>query len=256
MHSPRTLSGKTPTKSQVLIVHRAPLTRFALRLLLRASKRFQVCAETDDAPMARELVTQYHPTLVVLGLTLRRGSGVQLIKDFRRLDQKLAALIISERDDVLSIQRAFHAGARGYYSVCDDPQEVLKALDQISVGGTYLSPGLLPQVLKNFASGKIQAEAMLSDRELEVLSLIGRGFGASQVARELNISVKTVETYEMRIKEKFGLDTAAELRERAKQLLLKSGPQLMTTWLELKNVRPHQGTRKCGHDRIRKSGSS
>lgn len=229
MSKAEAVSGKSPTKVRLLIVHRAALTRFGLRHLLETKGGFQVCGETDHAPMARELVAQYRPKLVVLGLTLRSGNGVQLIKDLRRLDQNLNTLVVSERDDPLSIQRAFRAGAQGYCLACDHPEQVLKALNEISVGGTYLSPTLLPQVLKSFATGKNESEAILSDRELEVLSLIGKGLRGSQLARELHLSVKTVETYEMRIKEKFGLGTAGELRELAKHLLLKSGLQLRTT---------------------------
>jgi DNA-binding NarL/FixJ family response regulator len=215
-----------PTKIKVLIVHNAALTRFALVRLIGTSKRFAACAETDDAPTARELFIRYRPELVVLGLTLHRGNGIQLIKDFRKLNAAAATLVLSVRHDALSMQRAFRAGARGYLMTDDRLLEVVRALEQVSAGHVYVSASLLPWLLENFATGKIPGGDselnILSDRELEVFALVGRGFGASQLARELGVSVKTVETHEMRIKEKLRFQSTNELRQKAAHWMLES----------------------------------
>jgi DNA-binding NarL/FixJ family response regulator len=215
-----------PTNIKVLIIHNAALTRFGLRRLIDTSKAFEVCAETDDAPTARELFVLHRPKLVVLGLTLRGGDGIQLIKDFCRLNGAAATLVLFAGEDALSIQRAFQAGARGYLMMHDGVSEVLKALDEILADHVYVSTSLLPQLLKNFSIRKMERIAhemnILSDRELEVFSLLGRGFGASQLARELHVSVKTIETHERRMKEKLALHTTAELRQKAARWILES----------------------------------
>ena len=111
---------KLVAKITILIVHHAPLIRSGLVALIDANDRFAVCAQTDDAPTALEMCVRYQPQLVVLGLTLRRGSGIELIKDFRRLNRAARFLVLSAREDPLSIQRAFRAGTHGYLALEDD----------------------------------------------------------------------------------------------------------------------------------------
>jgi DNA-binding NarL/FixJ family response regulator len=220
--SPMKLAGSI----KVLIIHHAPLVRSGLVALIEAAGRFAVCAETDDAPTGREMFVKHQPTLVALGLTLRRGSGFELIKDFRRLDRAARLLVVSAREDPLSIQRAFRAGASGYFTLEDDSSEVLQALERISEGHLYASASVMRRLLQSLATNELEPARSevkaLSDRELQVFSLIGRGFGASRLATELHLSVKTVETYQAHIKEKLGLHTAAELSEKATHWTLNS----------------------------------
>ena len=213
-------------KTKVLIVHNAPLTRIGLARLIDTSRRFAICAETDDAPTARELFVQHQPQIVVLGLTLRGGDGVELIKDFRKLNPSARTIVLTTREDPLSMQRAFRAGTRGYLETGDDLPEILIALDQILAGDLYASPRVWRRLLENLANGAIESVTSelkhLSDRELQVFSLIGRGFGASRLANELHLSVKTIETHQTHIKEKLGLRSAAELSEKARHWMLHS----------------------------------
>ena len=174
---------------------------------------------------AREMFVKHQPRLVALGLTLRRGSGIELIKDFRRLDAAARLLVVSAREDPLSIQRAFRAGTHGYLALEDDSSEVLQALERISEGHLYASASVTRRLLKSLATNEIEPARSevkaLSDRELQVFSLIGRGFGASRLATELHLSVKTIETYQAHIKEKLGLHSAAELSEKAAHWMLQ-----------------------------------
>src|SRR5712692_5721367 len=213
-------------KPKVLIVHSAPLTRFGLTRLIEASGRFEVCGETDDAPTARELFVHHQPQIVVLGLTLRGGDGIELIKDFRKLNPSARTIVLTTREDPLSMQRAFRAGARGYLVTGDDIPEILIALDQVLAGYFYASARVWRRLLENLANGAIESVTSelktLSDRELQVFSLIGRGFGASRLAGELHLSVKTIETYQMHIEEKLGLHSAAELSQKATSWMLHS----------------------------------
>jgi len=214
------------TRARVLIVHHTPLVRSGLAALIKANDRFVVCAQTDDAPMAREMFVEHQPQLIVLGLTLSHGNGIELIKDFRRLNGAARILVLSAREDPLSIQRAFRAGAHGYLAIEDDVLEVLNALDQIAAGHLYTSANVSQRLLANLANGEIEPARSelkpLSDRELQVFSLIGRGFGASRLATELHLSVKTIETYQAHIKEKLGLHSATELSGKARHWMLGS----------------------------------
>jgi DNA-binding NarL/FixJ family response regulator len=210
----------------VLIIHRAPLVRSGLVALIEAAGRFAVCGETDDAPTGREMFVKHQPRLVALGLTLRHGSGIELIKDFRRLNSAARILVVSARDDPLSVQRAFRAGTHGYLALEDDPSEVLQALNRISDGQLYASASVMRRLLESLATNQIEPSRSkvkaLSDRELQVFSLIGRGFGATKLATELHLSVKTIETYQAHIKQKLGLHSAAELSEKATHWVLQS----------------------------------
>jgi DNA-binding NarL/FixJ family response regulator len=189
-------------------------------MLLMQSGRFAVCGQTDTASTARELFEQHQPDLVVTGLTLRGGDGIGLIKDFRKLHPPSRTLVLSKRDDALAVQRAFRAGARAYLMAGDGTAEILEALDRILAGEFYASMSIGHRLLENLAEGQIKPNddsriTSLSDRELQVFSLFGRGFGATRLAAELHLSVKTVETHQMRIKEKLGLHSAAELSKEA-----------------------------------------
>jgi DNA-binding NarL/FixJ family response regulator len=218
-------SEKPLTKAKVLVVHRAGFVRSGVLWLITKSMQFVTCGETDDAPTARDLFLQHKPDLVLIGLTLRGGDGIQLIKDFRSLTPAAAIVALSERTDALSVQRALRAGARGYLSV-DDAPEMLRAFDEILLGHPYVGASVLPLILKNFAVGRKGSRGFeidnLSDRELEVFSFIGRGFSVSQLAIELHVSAKTIETHQMRIKEKLALRGAAELREKARKWMARS----------------------------------
>lgn len=215
--------GSSPTqradRPRVLVVHGSPVTRLGLTMLLMQSGRYDVCGQADAASTARELFEQHQPELVVTGLTLRGGDGIGLIKDFRKLHPPSRTLVLSKRDDALSVQRAFRAGARAYLMAGDETAEVLEALDRILAGELYASVSVGRRLLENLASGQIKPNdskvTSLSDRELQVFSLFGRGFGATRLAAELHLSVKTIETHQMRIKEKLGLRSAAELSKEA-----------------------------------------
>jgi DNA-binding NarL/FixJ family response regulator len=222
---PDTLSGNRRTKAKVLVVHRIGFVRSGVLSLITKSTQFAVCGETDEAPLARELFLSHKPQLVVVGLRLCGADGIQLIKEFRNLNPVAAILALSEHVDAFSAQRVFRAGARAYLSIEDAP-ELLKAFDDILSGHPYVGASVLPLILSNFAGGSKNSRSSdinsLSDRELEIFSFIGRGVSVSELATELHVSVKTIETHQMRMKEKLALHTAAELRQKAREWLAKS----------------------------------
>jgi DNA-binding NarL/FixJ family response regulator len=224
-HNPDELSGKHPTKTKVLVVYRTGFIRSGVLSLIAKSMKFTVCGETDEAPLARELFLRHKPDLVLVGLRIHGADGVQLIKEFRSLYPAAAILALSEDADAFSAQRVFRAGARGYLSTEDAP-ELLKAFGEISTGHAYVGASALPLILSNFAAGNKNSRGSdinsLSDRELEIFSFIGRGLSVSELASELHVSVKTIETHQMRMKEKLALHSAAELRQKAREWLAKS----------------------------------
>lgn len=207
-------------------MHGVPLIRFGVTALLHASKGFELCGAVDTVPLARELFVQKKPDLVVLGLTLRAGDGIEFLKHLHKANKAVAALVLSLREDRLSVERAFRAGALAYVAAHDDTSEILTALDQISRGQRYVSASVLRCLGANKKPRGVDIVAAecgaLSDRELQVFSLFGRGLGATQVAAELHLSVKTIETHQKRIKEKLGLRSAAEVSERANASMLQS----------------------------------
>ena len=219
------MSGKRLTKAKVLVVHRTGFVRSGVLSLIAKSMQFIACGETEEAPVARELFLRHKPDLVLVGLRLTGADGIQLIKEFRNLNPGATILALSEQADAFSAQRAFRAGARGYLSI-DDAPELLKALDEISSGRPYVGASVLPLILSNFAGGAKSVGSSdinsLSNRELEIFSFIGRGLSASDLANELNVSVKTIETHQMRMKEKLGVRSAAELRQKAREWLARS----------------------------------
>jgi DNA-binding NarL/FixJ family response regulator len=214
------------TKTKILVVHNSALMRFALVRVIEQNRRFEICAESDAAPTARKLFVQHQPQIILLGLTLCGGDGIELIKDFRKLDPTSCTVVLSGREDALSMQRAFRAGARGYLLDQDEIPEILMALDEVSTGSLYASPNVARRLLESLAIGAIEQGPsefkVLSDRELQIFSLIGRGFGPSRLANELHLSVKTIETHEAHIKVKLGLGSAAELSEKATRWTLGS----------------------------------
>lgn len=217
--------GLSPTPpgepKRVLLVHSAALTRLGLVNFLHRGASFRVCAETDNACEARSLFLLHRPDVVVVGLTLKAGDGVELLKDLRKLDPAVSTLVLTTRDDPMSVQRAFRAGATGYVVTRDQPEEILEALERVAAGERFASESILGSVLDHLANGALAPATdklkRLSDRELQVFRGIAAGHGVTQLARELNLSVKTVETYQTQVRGKLQLRSSAELHDWASE---------------------------------------
>jgi DNA-binding NarL/FixJ family response regulator len=217
-------SAGTPKAKRVLIVHGVPLTRFGITALLTDGGRFEVCGTVDSVPLARALFVQERPDLVLLGLTLTGGDGIQLIKDFAKFDDDARTIVFSAQEDRRSIWRAFRAGAFGYLVAHDDLSEIVTALEHAASGQRYASAAVLRHLVGRtntpWMDRQQRLSERLSDRELQVVSLIGRGLRNARIAAELHMSVKTVESYQVRIKHKLRLRSAGELSARARQWLV------------------------------------
>ncbi len=208
-----------PQKMRALVVDGIPITRFAVGSLIDLHPLVGSFEEARDVPEARQRCAEFKPDLVILDLNLPRGDGLELIRDVQGLRPTAFCLIMSEEEDIGLVHRAFRAGARAYVSKRDEPAELLAAIEAASSGRYYasrsVSQGLLRAIADGpFVDGKNDVET-LSNRELHIFRLIGRSLGATAIARELGVSVKTIETHQCRIKEKLGLRSCEELRQRA-----------------------------------------
>lgn len=210
-----------PPRLRVLVVDGVPLTRFALVSLIELHPLYEVCAEAADAPQARQLCAEERPDVVVLDLAVPRGDGMELLREFRKLHSGVRSMVVTDREDALSVQRAFRAGVCAYLTKQDEGCEVLMGLERVLAGELYASPRVSHLMLKHLAQGGRGGNepdvGTLSDRELQVFRLLGRKLGATAISRELGVSVKTVETHQQRMKAKLGLATGAELQRDARR---------------------------------------
>jgi DNA-binding NarL/FixJ family response regulator len=191
-----------------------------MRSLIDGIEGFAVCAETDDARSAIALFERHQPKVVVLGPVLAHGDGLQLIKILLKLAPAAFIVVLSDDVSAMWIRRVLRAGAVGYLTVEDGDLELPVALDAITCGGhRYISQRLWGTLIKSFAPSLVGqphiGADLLTDRELEVFSSIGRGSGILETAKELGVSIKTVETHQIHIKEKLKLHSTVELRKYA-----------------------------------------
>lgn len=203
-----------------LVVDGNALTRLALTSLINMHSGTRVVSEAATAREARSLCIEAKPDLILMDIDIPDGDGIDLLRELRLLHPVHTALVASTYEDMQSVQRAFAAGARAYVSKFDDPKEILTAIGLVIDGQMFMGSRISRQMLEamggsshNRCGNRI---SQLSNRELHVFRLLGNGKGASEIARELTVSVKTVETHQQRIKEKLHLKTAESLRGVAK----------------------------------------
>ena len=208
-------------KRRVFIVDDHPIVRQGLAPLINREPDLAVCGDAEDAGSALRRIEEIKPDLAVVDISLNGPDGLDLLKSIRTHDANLPVLILSMLDESLYAERALHAGANGYIMKQEATERLLVAIRRILAGEIYLSERMSNRMLHRFAAGGPVGSqspiAELTDRELEVFRLIGEGRGTRQIAEELHISVKTVESYQAHIKEKLSLKNARELVQRAIQ---------------------------------------
>src|SRR3984893_5234662 len=207
---------------RIVIVDDHPLFRKGLEQLVDSSdQHLTVCGEAGDAAQGMTVIRKAKPDLVIVDLSLPGANGIELIKNLRAEFQKLPVLIVSMHDESLYALRALRAGAQGYVMKQEALENVINAIREVLAGRPYLSHDMSARLITNFASGSNQANPTdkLSDRELEILELIGKGRDIHEIARALHISTKTVETHRAHIKEKLNLKNARQVTRFAVQWL-------------------------------------
>lgn len=202
-------------KRRVLIVDDHPVFRHGISALINAEADFTVCGEAASSPAALEAMRTLKPDVAMLDISLPGTNGIELIKLMKAEYPKLPLLMLSMHDESLYALRALRAGALGYVMKAEALTHVLDALRKVLKGEIYVSPHLserlIFQAIQSVDGGMGSPVDKLSDRELEVLELLGRGFGTKEIAAELHLSVKTIETHRAHIKEKLGFRDAGEM---------------------------------------------
>ena len=219
----RTMGSNPPaTKLRILVVDDHPIVRQGLALMIDQEPDLEVCGEAEAADQALRALTRLQPDILVLDLSLPGNDGIGLLKTIRAAHPSLPILILSMHDESVYAERALRAGANGYIMKQEATERVLVALRRILKGEVYLSDRLADRMLRRAVGQPNPSRrpsrpelASLTDRELEVFELIGRGLGTREIARELELSVKTVESYQAHIKEKLSLPSARALMQRA-----------------------------------------
>jgi DNA-binding NarL/FixJ family response regulator len=206
-------------KCRVLLVDDHPIVRQGLALLIDREGDLSVCGEADGAHSAFHAIETLRPDVVVLDISLSGPDGLDVLKEIRMKTASLPVLILSMHDESIYAERAMRAGANGYIMKQEATEKVLVAIRRILQGEVYLSDRLTNTMLQQYVRGvsptKMSPLVSLTDRELEVFRLIGEGHGTRQIADELHLSVKTIESYQAHIKEKLVLRNARELVQHA-----------------------------------------
>lgn len=202
-------------KRRVLIVDDHPIFRDGITQHINAQPDLFVCGGVSSAAVALSAVNELKPDMLILDISIQGTNGIELMKSVRAQHPALPTLMLSSHDESLYAERALRAGARGYVMKAAAPETVIEAIRRVLGGGLYLSDVMGTRLMDTFLNGRTSGGSsgveQLSDRELEIFSAIGEGLGTSDIARNLFLSVKTVETHRAHIKLKLKLGTAPEL---------------------------------------------
>lgn len=206
-------------KVKIFLVDDHPLVREWLTHLIQQQPDLVVCGESEDAPHALQEISITKPDVAVVDISLKHGSGIELIKNIKRLHPGIAMIVLSMHDERLYAERALRAGARGYIMKRETAKKVITAIRQVLDGKIYMSESLAVVFAEKFVDGRLPTGGslveQLSDRELEVFQLLGKGCETRQVAEMMKVSMKTVQAHCAHIKEKLKLTNAAELLREA-----------------------------------------
>jgi DNA-binding NarL/FixJ family response regulator len=209
---PKRTAGSS--RFRVFLVDDHPIVRRGFQLLFGMEPDLMVCGEADNGPAALQKILALKPDVVIIDLSLKGSNGLELIKQIRAQSLKMKLLVFTMRDEGIYAERALRAGADGYITKEEGTEQAIQAIRSLMQGKRYLSntvAGKMMDKLVGNSSGAGGAVESLSDRELEVLELIGNGLGSREIAGRLQLSIKTIESHREHIKTKLGLVRASEL---------------------------------------------
>ena len=203
--------------TRILIVDDHPLVRSGFAQLIGDCPDLEVCGEAADMAEALRQVDSGKPDLAIIDLSLAGGSGLDLIERIKARNNKILMLVASMHEETLYAERVLAAGARGYINKQEAQDRIIHAIRQVLNGKVYLSQRMTERMLGGMVdkSGSKRDIDSLSNRELQVFEMIGEGSSSNQMAEQLHLSVKTIETHQAHIKKKLGLNSAHELTHRA-----------------------------------------
>jgi DNA-binding NarL/FixJ family response regulator len=200
---------------RVFVLDDHPLFRFGLKRLINGQPGLTVCGEAQNAIAGLDEALRLNPDLITVDISLNESTnGIEFVKNIRAHLESTRILVVSMHDESIYALRALRAGAQGYLMKGEAVARAVEAIRTVAGGGIFLSEGMRQQVLVNLSNGNGTNRTpidFLSDRELEVLQLSGQGQTPREIADQLGISVKTIETHRMRVREKLNLSNSAEL---------------------------------------------
>jgi len=200
---------------KVLVVDDHPIVRFGLINFINEDKDFCVCGEADNAHNALQAIQESVPDVAIIDIRLKGQSGIELIKNIKVRYPDLPVIALSMYDESIYAERLLCAGAKGYIMKQEGCEKVIEGLHQVLDGGIYVSDKIRSKIMNKYIEKKNRMYEspldVLSDRELEVFRLIGQGYGTRQIAKELFLGIKTIETYRAHIKSKLQLKNSSEL---------------------------------------------
>ena len=215
-------SGASETvarKRSVFIVDDHPLVREGLTNLVNGQSDLTVCGEAKNSAEATAGIAKERPDVAIIDISLTNESGLELIKNLVKQFPQVAVIVLSMHDEALYAERALRAGARGYVMKHETSKSVLASIRRVLAGDIYVSERIVNRMALRLTSARRSVAASplerLSDRELEIFQLLGQGRTSSEIARDLNLSLKTVQAYCARAKEKFGVTSLTELLRAA-----------------------------------------
>jgi len=213
------ISETVADKRRVFIVDDHPLVREGLTNLINSQSDLRVCCEAKDSSEAIDAITKELPDVAIIDISLTNESGLELIKSLAKQFPQVAVVVLSMHDETLYAERALRAGARGYVMKHETSKSVLASIRRVIGGDIYVSERIVNRMALRLTSGRRRAGSSpverLSDRELEIFRLLGQGRTPSEIAQDLNLSLKTVQAYCARAKEKFGVTSLTELLRAA-----------------------------------------
>lgn len=219
MNSILTKPSRIAQRRRVLLVDDHPLIRERLSEIINRESDLTVCAEAEDRHEALGAVESAQPDLIIVDLTLKNSDGIELIHDIHSRWPAQLMLVVSMHDESLYAERVLRAGARGYITKQEATRNILLAIRSVLNGNIYLNPNVSTQIIRRLTAGRgpetLSPTAFLADRELQVFELTGRGLNTRQIAEQLNIGSKTVETYRRRIRDKLKLKNPSDLLQLA-----------------------------------------
>jgi DNA-binding NarL/FixJ family response regulator len=220
--------NKPEKRAKILIVDDHPAVREALALRIGRQRDLEVCGEAADINEALRLVAATEPDVAVVDISLKTGSGLDLIKRIKDGDDRVVILVWSMHSESLYAERALRAGALGYISKDQATDQIVEAIRRVLQGKVWLSEAMAERLLQRAVGvgGQEITRApveVLANRELEVFLLIGQRVKTADIAAQLHLSVKTVETYRDRIRQKLHLSDGTELVHYATQWVLENG---------------------------------
>ena len=206
-------------KRRLFILDDHPITRYGLQHLINGEADLEVCGEAESAQAALEALPRLKPDLVLADITIPGKNGLDFIKDARLLVPDQLILVMSMHDEAIWAERILHAGGRGYIMKSEGGEKLLEAIRQVLRGEVYvshrMSVSILDGMTRPHAAGPAEHGGLLTDREFEVFQLIGQGLSSQEIGQRLSLSVKTVGTHRLHIKEKLRLRSGPELVRQA-----------------------------------------